>query len=178
MLSNSWNKTEGESISQKVIGKVKPDEPLKNRIDFAQKKLQAQISKLSGINEKLQTKHDKIFEKIVNAQRNNKPAYAQAYAGELTQVRKMKNMVSGAKLSMEQVKLRLDTVSELGDVVVTLSPLIIELESKVAITVTPKIAIQNICDGPNLSAKFANTGVKKIKIIIPITPPMKELIKQ
>jgi len=31
-------------------------------------------------------------------------------------------MVSGAKLSMEQIKLRLDTVSELGDVVVTLSP--------------------------------------------------------
>ena len=122
MISNSWNKTEGESISQKVMGKVKPDEPLKNKIDFAQKKLQYQISKLDGINEKLQKKHDVIFEKIVNAQRNNKTSYAQAYAGELTQVRKMKNMVSGAKLSMEQVKLRLDTVSELGDVVVTLSP--------------------------------------------------------
>ena len=67
-------------------------------------------------------KHDVIFEKIVNAQRNNKTGYAQAYAGELTQVRKMKNMIGGAKLSMEQVKLRLDTVSELGDVVVTLSP--------------------------------------------------------
>jgi division protein CdvB (Snf7/Vps24/ESCRT-III family) len=122
MISNSWNKTEGESISQKVIGKVKPDEPLKNKIDFAQKKLQFQISKLEGINDKLQKKHDVIFEKIVNAQRNNKTSYAQAYAGELTQVRKMKNMVGGAKLSMEQVKLRLDTVSELGDVVVTLSP--------------------------------------------------------
>jgi len=122
MISNSWNKTEGESISQKVIGKVKPEEPLKNKIDFAQKKLQFQITKLDGINQKLQKKHDTIFEKIVNAQRNNKTGYAQAYAGELTQVRKMKNMVSGAKLSMEQVKLRLDTVSELGDVVVTLSP--------------------------------------------------------
>ena len=122
MISNSWNKAEGESISQKVMGKVKPDEPLKNRINFAQKKLEVQITKLSGINEKLQVKHDTIFKKIVNAQRNNKTAYAQAYAGELTQVRKMKNMVSGAKLSMEQVKLRLDTVSELGDVVVTLSP--------------------------------------------------------
>lgn len=122
MISNSWNKTDRESISQRVIGKVKPDEPLKNKIDFAQKKLQFQISKLEGINEKLQKKHDMIFEKIVNAQRNNKTAYAQAYAGELTQVRKMKNMVGGAKLSMEQVKLRLDTVSELGDVVVTLSP--------------------------------------------------------
>ena len=122
MITNSWNKADGESLSQKVMSKVKQDEPLKNKIDFAQKKLEIQISKLSGINEKLQTKHDKIFEKIVNAQRNNKPSYAQAYAGELTQVRKMKNMVSGAKLSMEQVKLRLSTVSELGDVVVTLSP--------------------------------------------------------
>ena len=122
MISNSWNKPEGESISQKVMGKVKPEAPIKNKIDFAQKKLQFQISKLEVINKKLQKKHDTIFEKIVNAQRNNKPSYAQAYAGELTQVRKMKNMVSGAKLSMEQVKLRLDTVSELGDVVVTLSP--------------------------------------------------------
>lgn len=122
MISDSWNKTDGESISQKVIGKVKPEEPIKNKINFAQKKLQFQISKLEGINEKLKKKHDTIFEKIVNAQRNNKPSYAQAYASELTQVRKMKNMVSGAKLSMEQVKLRLDTVSELGDVVVTLSP--------------------------------------------------------
>ena len=122
MLSNSWNKEGGESISQRVLNKVKPEEPIKNKIDFAQKKLQFQIIKLEGINEKLQKKHDMIFEKIVNAQRNNKTGYAQAYAGELTQVRKMKNMVSGAKLSMEQIKLRLDTVSELGDVVVTLSP--------------------------------------------------------
>ncbi len=122
MLSNSWNKEGGESISQRVLNKVKPEEPIKNKIDFAQKKLQFQITKLEVINEKLQKKHDMIFEKIVNAQRNNKTGYAQAYAGELTQVRKMKNMVSGAKLSMEQIKLRLDTVSELGDIVVTLSP--------------------------------------------------------
>ena len=122
MISNSWNKVGGESISQKVMGKVKPDEPLKNKINYAQKKLQFQISKLDSINEKLKKKHDTIFEKIVNAQRKNQTGYAQAYAGELAQVRKMKNMVGGAKLSMEQIKLRLDTVSELGDVVVTLSP--------------------------------------------------------
>jgi len=122
LISNFWDNSSGESISQKVMSKVKPNEPLKNKIDFAQKKLQLQISKLEVINEKLQTKQDMIFEKIVKAQRNNKNTYAQAYAGELAQVRKMKNMVSGAKLSMEQVKLRLDTVSELGDIVVTLSP--------------------------------------------------------
>ncbi len=122
MLSNSWSKEGGESISQRVMSRVKSEEPIKNKIDFAQKKLQFQISKLEVINEKLQKKHDVIFERIVNAQRNNNVGYAHAYAGELTQVRKMKNMVGGAKLSMEQIKLRLDTVSELGDVVVTLSP--------------------------------------------------------
>ena len=31
-------------------------------------------------------------------------------------------MVTGAKLAMEQIQLRLNTISELGDVVVTLSP--------------------------------------------------------
>ncbi len=120
--SGVWDRQEKEGISQKIMGRVKPDEPLKNKIDVAQKRLQFQISKLEVIDEKLKKKHDVIFEKIVNAQKNHRPQYAKAYAGELTQVRKMKNMVSGAKLSMEQIKIRLDTVSELGDVVVTLSP--------------------------------------------------------
>ncbi|MEK6980815.1 MAG: hypothetical protein AABW66_05105 [Thermoproteota archaeon] len=122
MISNSWNKTEGESISQRVMSRVKPDIPLKTRIEEAQRKLQFQISKLEGITEKLQNKHDGIFVKVVNAQKSHNNAYAQAYATELVQVRKMKNMVSGAKLAMEQIQLRLNTVSELGDVVVTLSP--------------------------------------------------------
>lgn len=122
MISNSWSKAEGESISQKVMGRIKPDVPLRSKIDFAQKKLQLQISKLENITEKLQKKHDGIFEKIVSAQRTHNNAYAQAYAGELVQVRKMRDMINGARLSMEQIQIRLNTVSELGDVVVTLSP--------------------------------------------------------
>ena len=122
MISNSWNKSEGETVSQKVMGKLKPDVPLRNKLEFAQKRLRFQISKLENITEKLQTKHDEIFEKIVTAQRTHNNAYAHAYANELGQVRKIKNMVNGARLSMEQIQLRLNTVSELGDVVVTLSP--------------------------------------------------------
>ena len=122
MISGSWSKAEGESISQKVIRSIKPDVPLRNKIEFAQKKLKFQISKLETITEKLQVKHDAIFEKIVAAQRSHNGSYAQAYASELVQVRKMRGMINGARLSMEQIQLRLNTVSELGDVVVTLSP--------------------------------------------------------
>jgi division protein CdvB (Snf7/Vps24/ESCRT-III family) len=122
-LTNKWNKNgNGESLSQKVLGKVKPDAPVKNKIDDAQKKLELQIVKLSSISEKLQKKHDHVFQKIVVAQRENNHTYAKAYAVELQEIRKMNNMVSNAKLSMEQIQIRLNTVSELGDVVVTLSP--------------------------------------------------------
>ena len=39
-----------------------------------------------------------------------------------TEIRKTKNKIAEAKLTMEQIKIRLNTVSELGDIVVTLSP--------------------------------------------------------
>ena len=120
-LSN-WSNNGNEGLSQKVFGRVKPDAPIKNKIDDAQKKLELQIMKLGNISEKLQKKNDHIFEKIVKAQRSNNHAYAKAYATELQEIRKMNNMVSNAKLSMEQINIRLNTVSELGDVVVTLSP--------------------------------------------------------
>jgi division protein CdvB (Snf7/Vps24/ESCRT-III family) len=122
-LISKWSKNGKEgSLSQKVLDKVIPEAPVKNKIDEAQKKLQLQIMKLDGIHEKLQKKHDYIFEKIVSAQKSNNHSYAKAYAIELNQIRKMKNMIGGAKLAMEQIQIRLNTVSELGDVVVTLSP--------------------------------------------------------
>jgi len=119
---SNWTKNGNEGLSQKVFGRVKPETPIKNKIENAQQKLELQIIKLSGISAKLQKKHDHVFEKIVNAQKSNNHAYAKAYAIELQEIRKMNNMVSNAKLSMEQINIRLNTVSELGDVVVTLSP--------------------------------------------------------
>lgn len=116
-----WN-TQKESISQKVIDKVKPDAPLRPKIDEAQKRLQLQISKLDAISRKLKEKDDYIFKKVVEAVRSHNKPYSNAYATELHEIRKMSNMVVGAKLAMEQIQLRLNTISELGDVVVTLSP--------------------------------------------------------
>ncbi|MDG7054558.1 MAG: hypothetical protein JRZ95_04560 [Nitrososphaerota archaeon] len=119
---SNWTKNGNEGLSQKIFGRVIPDTPIKNKIENAQKKLELQIMKLAGISAKLQKKNDHIFEKIVNAQKSNNHAYAKAYAIELKEIRKMTNMVSSAKLSMEQINIRLNTVSELGDVIVTLSP--------------------------------------------------------
>ena len=122
-FSDKWHALKNnEKLSQAFMGRVKPDAPLKNRLDTAQKKLQLQITKLAEIDTKLQQKNNAIFEKIVNSKKANNETYAKVYANELAEIRKHQKMINNAKLSMEQIQIRLNTVSELGDVVVTLSP--------------------------------------------------------
>ena len=111
-----------ETLSQKFMGTIKSEAPLKHRLDVAQKKLQLQISKLGETEQKLKQKDSMFMDRIVEATKTNNQAYAKMYANELAEIRKTNKTVSNAKLSMEQVQIRLNTVSELGDVVVTLSP--------------------------------------------------------
>ena len=121
---NKWKYTvkNNEKLTSAFMGKVKPEATLKNRLEVAQKKLQLQITKLDEIDTKPNQKNNAIFEKIVEAKKSNNETYAKVYANELAEVRKHEKMVNNAKLSMEQIQIRLNTVSELGDVVVTLSP--------------------------------------------------------
>ena len=122
-LTKNWNNIKGRvNLSQKVLDKVKPETSLKNRIVFAEKKLQIQISRLDGTHQKLQQNHDHVFQKLVAAQKIGNEPRAKAYALEVQEIRKVRKVIGEAKLAMEQIKLRLNTVSELGDVVVTLSP--------------------------------------------------------
>ena len=122
-LTKNWNNIKGRvNLSQKVLDKVKPETSLKNRIVFAEKKLQLQISRLDDTHQKLQQNHDHVFQKLVAAQKIGNEPRAKAYALEVQEIRKVRKVIGEAKLAMEQIKLRLNTVSELGDVVVTLSP--------------------------------------------------------
>ena len=109
-------------LENKFIDNIKSTAPLKPKIEDAQKKLQLQISKLDGISNKMQEKDHLIFKRIVYAMQNHDSQYAKVLSNELSQIRKMNKMVSSAKLAMEQIQLRLNTITELGDVVVTLSP--------------------------------------------------------
>lgn len=118
-----WNNNaQSESIRDKLREAAQSQTPLKPRIEEAQKKLQIQISKLDSISFKLQEKDKVIFNRIVNAMQNHDSHYGKLLSGELSQIRKTNKMVNSAKLAFEQIQLRLNTMTELGDVVVTLSP--------------------------------------------------------
>jgi division protein CdvB (Snf7/Vps24/ESCRT-III family) len=125
-FGNKWNKQQGDSVSESVRNKilegVKPQAPLKPRIEEARGKLQMQVTKLETISTKMQEKDKLIFGRIVTAMQNHDSRYAKLLSNELSQIRRMNKMVNSAKLALEQIQLRLNTMTELGDVVITLSP--------------------------------------------------------
>ena len=121
-FDNRWIKPQGESVGHKLLEGIKPQAPLKPRIEEAQKKLHMQISRLDAIASRMQEKDKLIFKRVVLAMQSHDSSHAKVLSGELSQIRKMNKMVTSAKLALEQIQLRLNTMTELGDVVVTLSP--------------------------------------------------------
>jgi division protein CdvB (Snf7/Vps24/ESCRT-III family) len=121
-FDSRWVKPQGEGVGHKLLEGIKPQAPLKPRIEEAQKKLQMQIARLDGIAARMQEKDKIIFKRVVLAMQSHDSSHARVLSGELSQIRKMNKMVTSAKLALEQIQLRLNTITELGDVVVTLSP--------------------------------------------------------
>ena len=121
-FDSRWVKPQGESVGHKLLEGIKPQTPLKPRIEEAQKKLHMQIARLDAIASRMQEKDKLIFKRVVLAMQSHDSSHAKVLSGELSQIRKMNKMVTSAKLALEQIQLRLNTMTELGDVVVTLSP--------------------------------------------------------
>jgi len=129
-FAKKWEpKREEKSLVNTVLETIQPPAPLKPRSDFAVRKLDLQINKLDQANERFTQKDKTLFAKLVNAYTQHDSAHANIYANELAEIRKMTKLVMNARLALDQVSLRIKTVSELGDVVVTLGPCIGVLRS-------------------------------------------------
>lgn len=122
-FANKWeSRKESQTISEKVKEAIKPAGPLKPRLEHAIRQIHVQISKLDTTANKLKERDNSIFTRVVGAVQKHDNQHAAIYANELSEVRKMSKMVTHAKIALEQISLRLNTVQELGDVVITLTP--------------------------------------------------------
>ncbi len=119
---SKWTKSEKPSFVERVRNTIKSPPPLKPRIEQAQRKLQLQISRLDSVSAKLRERDQALFRKIVSAVQQHDMQYSAVLSNELSQIRKITKMVSHAKLALEQIQLRMSTITELGDVVVALNP--------------------------------------------------------
>src|SRR5512137_2549214 len=129
-FAKKWeSKREDEPFANRIKDAVKPPGPLKPRLDFAVRRIELQVQKLDQATDRFSQRDKAIFARIVDAYTKHDSARANVFANELAEVRKMSKLIMNAKLALEQITLRLRTVSELGDVVSTLGPAVGVLRS-------------------------------------------------
>ncbi|MCL5949498.1 MAG: Snf7 family protein [Candidatus Bathyarchaeota archaeon] len=129
-FAKKWEaKPQGESLSTSIKNTINSPPPLKPALEAATRKLELQISKLDQANERFTVKDKALFSKLVDSYTKHDQARANIYATELAEIRKMSKLIMNARLALDQVALRIRTVSELGDVVAALGPCIGVLRS-------------------------------------------------
>ena len=129
-FAKKWE-TNRESVSfvESLRTTVVQPPPLKPRMDYAIRRLDLQIQKIDQAAERFSQKDKALFSKIVDAYTKHDTAHANIYANELAEIRKMEKTIMNARLALDQVQLRLRTVTEFGDIVATLGPVIGVLRS-------------------------------------------------
>jgi division protein CdvB (Snf7/Vps24/ESCRT-III family) len=121
-FSNNWDSKKSPGIGSRIIGRFNNPGPLKPRLDEATRQIQTVMAKLDSAIFKLRDRDAFLFSKIVSSLQKRDSQRASMFANELAELRKMSKMVTQSKLALEQIVLRLNTVTELGDVVLTLAP--------------------------------------------------------
>ncbi len=125
-----WGKGKDKTpVTMRVKEAVRSPSPLKPRLDYAIKRLQLQIQRLDNAADRFSERDKSIFARVVDAYSKHDMTRANVFANELVEIRKMEKMIFHSRLALEQIVLRLSTVSELGDVVSTLAPAVGVLRS-------------------------------------------------
>ncbi|MFC1754445.1 Snf7 family protein [Thermoproteota archaeon] len=120
-FENRWNKKDTPLFSR-VKNRITPSDPLKPRIEAAERKIEIQISRMEIALSRISDRDAYIFRKVVLALQRQDTPRASMYANELSEVRKLGTLITQAKLAFLQVVMRLNTVRDLGDAVTVISP--------------------------------------------------------
>jgi Conserved protein implicated in secretion len=109
-----WNGKQEPSLADKIKGAFKSKEPLRYKLIMAQYRLRTTLSRLDVYISKMQERDRTLFERVIEAQMNKDQARAAMYANEIAEIRKVSKQLITTQIALEQVELRLETVTELG----------------------------------------------------------------
>ena len=121
-FSKTWAQQETAGMAAKLRDTVKPQGALKPRIQNAVNKLQVQTTKMDAMLTKLDQRDQQLFKRVVTSVQQHDTSASKVLSNELAEIRKVKKMLGGARMSLEQVQLRLSTIHDLGDAMVAIGP--------------------------------------------------------
>lgn len=121
-FDKTWARTETRGLTDRIRDTVKPEAALKPRIQTAVNKLQVQISKMDSMLTRLRERDQQLFNRIVTAMQQHDTTASRVLSNELAEIRKVTKMLGNARMSLEQVQLRLTTIHDLGDAMIAIGP--------------------------------------------------------
>jgi division protein CdvB (Snf7/Vps24/ESCRT-III family) len=129
-FAEKWEtKDQGPGLMDRLLDRVRTPTPLKSQIEQANKQIRVLISQLDSTVDRIRQRDSLIFRGVVTSLAKHDTQHATVYANELTEVRKMGKMVTQAQLALEQISLRLGTITDLGDIATTLAPAVSVIRS-------------------------------------------------
>ena len=127
-FDRNWSNQSRGGTSEKIKESLRPQGPLKPRIEIAVNKLQLQTSKLDTMITKLNERDASLFRRVVDSMQRHDTDSAKVLSNELAEVRKISKTLGGAKMALEQVSMRLSTIHDMGDAMVALGPAIASIK--------------------------------------------------
>jgi division protein CdvB (Snf7/Vps24/ESCRT-III family) len=115
-------KPQQSSFLSKIKDAGKPSMGLKKQISMVLQRIEVQKNKLNNALSRFEQRDGTLFKRTVKALSERDNMRANVLAGELAEIRKVEKMLMHASLALESVSLRLNTVSELGDIVTVIAP--------------------------------------------------------
>ena len=119
-----WKSKEKElPLTSKIKNIAKPSQNnLKEQIGLVIQRIDIQTKTLDSAVKRFENRDAAVFKCVVKALSERDKARANILATELGEIRKVEKMLMHASLAMESVSMRLNTASELGDLVTILGP--------------------------------------------------------
>ena len=121
-FEKNWARQETQNVTSKIRDTLKPQGALKPRIQNAVNKLQVQTSKMDSMLTKLRERDAQLFQRIVQSMQQHDTNASKVLSNELAEIRKVTKMLGNARMSLEQVQLRLTTIHDLGDAMIAIGP--------------------------------------------------------
>jgi division protein CdvB (Snf7/Vps24/ESCRT-III family) len=163
----------------KLLG-FKRDGNYKAKISLALKQIEFHLKELDNLKSRLTERRQRLFDVTVRALQDNNKARATVYANEHTELRRVIKVVETSELALMQVTLRLQSITDIGDVMVHINSAF-KIMKQVSRTVQGLVpALDNASQEINstLTETMAEIGQLSPSLSVGITDSSEELIEQ
>jgi division protein CdvB (Snf7/Vps24/ESCRT-III family) len=123
-FGKQWERGDKQPLGKTVKDAINPPGALKPRMEYATKRVKAQLQKLEQESERFSERDKSLFAKVVDSYQKHDTPHANIYANELAELRKMQKTTLNAKLALDQIAMRMEAISEMGDLAYTLLPVV------------------------------------------------------